>query len=267
MSDVWLDDQFDLEHSYSVSAITQCIQAEARWHAQANVDDAFAQLKQLQQAASEVYARYSDKHQALDAIVDCFYSDWSFSGTQQEMPEYRLNSVYFTLLYRTGNNLSLAIVLQAILEHCRFNADIALIDQSVMVQVSFSAQEYYLIEPASGQQIWHLQPENAETDNETLPEMVFDEEAYKLYLAHQKWAFIGAERFGDALACVELLIELLGDDPYERRDRGYLLNQIDRPELAKADLRFFVDECPDDPAIELVRHQIDELDNNNNTLH
>ncbi|WP_105255041.1 tetratricopeptide repeat protein [Pseudoalteromonas sp. T1lg75] len=266
MSDVWLDDQFDLEHSYSVSAINRCIAAESRWQAQAQSEQAYTQLQQLEQQAQEIVVRHEDdKHQALNEVVDSFYSEWGFSGTQQNVPEYRLNSVYFTLLYRTGNSLALGIILHGILEDAGFSADLVLVDQSVMVQVHFSDQEHYLIEPASGQQMWHLQPENAEPEQS--PELLIDEEIYKLYLAHQKWAFIAAERFGSAFACAELLLELMGDDPYERRDRGYLLNQINRPELAKEDLRFFVEECPDDPGIEIVRHQIDELDNNNNTLH
>ncbi|WP_462157796.1 tetratricopeptide repeat protein [Pseudoalteromonas sp. GB56] len=265
MSDVWLDDQFDLEHSYSVSAIKQCIEAQSQWQAQAKVQDAYDQLAQLTQEAASISQRFDDPHQALNAVVDCFYTHWGFSGTHQDVPEFRLNSVYFTLLYRTGNSLALGIVLHGILSDIGFDAELVLVDQAVMVQVNFSEQEQYLIEPASGQQQWHLQPENEEAEQG--PELLVDEEIYKLYLAHQKWAFIAAERFGSALACADLLLDLVGDDPYERRDRGYLLNQINRPELAKEDLRFFVDECPDNPGIEIVRHQIDELENNNNTLH
>ncbi|MFY8272781.1 tetratricopeptide repeat protein [Pseudoalteromonas sp. SSDWG2] len=265
MSDVWLDDQFDLEHTYTVSAVKRCIGAQAHWQAQADIQQATSLYESLLHEAVVINQRFDDKHQSLNAILDCFYGQWGFSGSQQDVPEFRLNSVYFTLLYRTGNSLALGIVLHGILADLGFDADMVLVDHAVMVQVNFSAQEHYLIEPTSGQQLWHLQPENDEPEQGH--ELLVDEEIYKLYLAHQKWAFIAAERFGSAFACAELLLEISGDDPYERRDRGYLLNQINRPELAKEDLRFFVDECPDDPGIDIVRHQIDELENNNNTLH
>ena len=90
---------------------------------------------------------------------------------------------------------------------------------------------------------------------------------FKLFLAQQKWSFISENKFGHALTCVEMLMELIGDDPYERRDRGYLLNQLDCPKMARDDLQFFVDECPDDPAIEIIQHQIEELEDNNKTHH
>ena len=64
-----------------------------------------------------------------------------------------------------------------------------------------------------------------------------------------------------------MLMELLGDDPYERRDRGYLLNQLDCPKMARDDLQYFIIECPDDLAIELIQHQIAEIEDNNNTHH
>ncbi|MEL0635138.1 transcriptional regulator, partial [Pseudoalteromonas carrageenovora] len=33
------------------------------------------------------------------------------------------------------------------------------------------------------------------------------------------------------------------------------------------DLQFFGDECPDDPAIEIIQHLIEELEDNNKTHH
>jgi regulator of sirC expression with transglutaminase-like and TPR domain len=37
--------------------------------------------------------------------------------------------------------------------------------------------------------------------------------------------------------------------------------------MARADLQFFIDECPDDPAIEIIQYQIEELEDNNKTHH
>jgi len=54
-------------------------------------------------------------------------------------------------------------------------------------------------------------------------------------------------------------LQLCPDDPYERRDRGYLLHQLDCPQVAVADYQFFIDQCPSDPSIEMIRTQVDKL--------
>ena len=43
----------------------------------------------------------------------------------------------------------------------------------------------------------------------------------------------------EALKCVECLMELLPEDPYERRDRGLVLNQLDCEAWAKGRFGLF----------------------------
>jgi regulator of sirC expression with transglutaminase-like and TPR domain len=64
-----------------------------------------------------------------------------------------------------------------------------------------------------------------------------------------------------------LLMQHDEEDPYERRDRGYILQHLERNDLAKDDLNYFVEECPEDPTIELVQSQISELEENSKTYH
>ena len=49
-------------------------------------------------------------------------------------------------------------------------------------------------------------------------------------------------------------------DPYEIRDRGYLLQNLKCDELAIKDFETFIEECPDDPSIEVLQSQIEEMD-------
>ncbi|KKM82628.1 hypothetical protein LCGC14_1317700, partial [marine sediment metagenome] len=176
----------------------------------------------------------------------------------------------YTLSMRSGSPTTLAIILCHFLQQANCDANLSLTQGDVGVHVAISDEEGYIIEPSSGQQSWYIIPENADEDDgqEQEPlELIFDDEVYKLFLAQQKWSFISENKFGHALTCVEMLMELIGDDPYERRDRGYLLNQLGCPKMARDDLQFFVDECPDDPAIEIIQHQIEELEDNNKTHH
>ncbi len=171
---------------------------------------------------------------------------------------------------RSGTPTTLAILLCHFLQHAKLDASVSITQGEVGIHVAMSDEEGYLVDPSSGQQSWYIIPENIDEENpqEQEPlELIFEDEVYKLFLAQQKWSFISENKFGHALTCVDLLMEMLGDDPYERRDRGYLLNQLGCPKMARDDLQFFVDECPDDPAIEIILHQIEELEDNHKTHH
>ncbi|MBQ4834530.1 tetratricopeptide repeat protein [Pseudoalteromonas sp. MMG010] len=265
--DEQLDDTFD---EYTPPALYRCISAESKWDPQIDLAPCFSLLKECEQQIDSICSQIKDVHERLEAVVDIFYSQWLYSASGLKVPEYKLSSFSYTLLMRSGSSTTLAILLCHFLQQAKFDASVTINKNDLGVHVAISEEEGYLLEPTTGQQSWYIIPENADEENgEQLEplELIFDDEVYKLYLAQQKWSFIAANKFGHALVCVEMLIDLLGDDPYERRDRGYLLNQLDCPKMARDDLQFFIDECPDDPAIEIIQHQLEELEDNNNTHH
>jgi regulator of sirC expression with transglutaminase-like and TPR domain len=267
------DDELDQEDSfddYTPPALYRCINAESKWDPQIDLAPCFSVLKDFEQQVDHVCIQKNDIHERLEAVVDMFYSQWLFSASGLVVPEHKLNSFSYTLTMRSGSPTTLAILLCHFLQQAKFDASVTINQNDLGVHVAISDEEGYLLEPTSGQQSWYIIPENADEENgqqqEPL-ELIFDDEVYKLFLAQQKWSFIAANKFGHALVCVEMLMDLLGDDPYERRDRGYLLNQLDCPKMARDDLQFFIDECPDDPAIEIIQHQLAELEDNNKTHH
>ncbi|MEH6395203.1 tetratricopeptide repeat protein [Pseudoalteromonas sp.] len=275
MTTPWFEDQnepyqdeaFD---TFVPQALYRCISAEAKWDPHADLSDSFATLSDFEEQVTALCQQHTDIHDRFDALVDMFFMQWLFSVSSLKVPEYTLNSFSYMLSMRSGSETTLAILLCHLLNHADFDANVTINNSEINVHVAISDEEGYLLEPSSGQQSWYIIPENASEENgdEQEPlELIFDEEVYKLYLAQQKWAFITSNKFGHALSCVEMLMELIGDDPYERRDRGYLLNQLDCPKMARDDLQFFIDECPDDPAIEIIQHQLEELEDNHKTHH
>ncbi|HCV05395.1 tetratricopeptide repeat protein [Pseudoalteromonas sp. SSMSWG5] len=261
------DEAFD---AYSSKVLYRCIDAELKWDPQVDLSACYETLNQLEDTVATFCSEIKEPHERLDKLLDTFYQHWLFSVSSLKVPEYTLNSFRYTITMRSGTQTTLAILLCHLIQHAELDASVTLSQGEVHVHVGISDEEGYLIEPSTGQQSWYITPENAceENGDEQEPlELVFDEELYKLYLAQQKWSFISESKFGHALHCVEMLMELLGDDPYERRDRGYLLNQLDCPKMARDDLQYFVNECPDDPAIEIIQHQIAEIEDNNNTHH
>jgi regulator of sirC expression with transglutaminase-like and TPR domain len=267
MTDLWFNEQDGSTDYIPQEPLLRCIDAERHWDAQAKLETSYCQLAELELQVDEICAKNTNLHERLDVLLDAFYTLWLFSGSDQNVPEHILNSVCYTLNMRSGSPTSLALILTHILKRAGYDAQMALSQGEVMVNVAMSGCESYLIDPNSGQQTWFIQAENESEKEEEPLELVIGDEAVKLYLAQQKWAFIAVDKFSHALSCVELLMDLIGDDPYERRDRGYLLNQLNCPKMAKEDLQFFVDECPDDPTIEIIQHQIAELADHNNILH
>ncbi|MGB0946318.1 MAG: tetratricopeptide repeat protein [Pseudoalteromonas marina] len=265
--DSYIDDAYD---DFTPAAIYRCIKAESKWDPQLDLTAAFDVLADFEKQINALCIVVPDYHDRLDKLLDTFYSTWLFSASSLKVPEHKLNSLSYTLTMRSGSPTTLAILLCHFLQQANLDASMSLNQGDIGVHIAMSDEEGYLVEPSSGQQSWYIIPENADEaegqEQEPL-ELIFDDEVYKLFLAQQKWSFISENKFGHALTCVEMLMELIGDDPYERRDRGYLLNQLDCPKMARDDLQFFVDECPDDPAIEIIQHQIEELEDNNKTHH
>lgn len=266
MTDIWFDEQDSSADYIPQHTLFRCIDAERQWDAQINLEESYCQLAELELAVDQLCREHTETHTLIDALLDAFYTRWLFSGSNQSEVEYKLNSVNHVLKMRTGNATSLALILTHLLQRAQLDVNMAFNQGDLMVHIALSAEEGYIVEPCGGNQTWYINAENDKKAEEPY-ELLFGDEAFKLYLAQQKWAFITADKFGHALSCVEQLMDLLGDDPYERRDRGYLLNQINCPKLAKADLQFFVDECPDDPTIEIIQHQIEELQDYNHVVH
>jgi regulator of sirC expression with transglutaminase-like and TPR domain len=263
----YIEDAYD---DFLPPAIYRCIKAEAKWDSQIDLTPSLEILTAFEQQIEAICQQMPDEHDRLDKLLDSFYSEWLFSASSLKVPEYKLNSISYTLSMRSGTPTTLAILLCHFLQHAKLNASVSITQGEVGIHVAMSDEEGYLVDPSSGQQSWYIIPENIDEENpqEQEPlELIFEDEVYKLFLAQQKWSFISENKFGHALTCVDLLMEMLGDDPYERRDRGYLLNQLGCPKMARDDLQFFVDECPDDPAIEIILHQIEELEDNHKTHH
>jgi regulator of sirC expression with transglutaminase-like and TPR domain len=63
------------------------------------------------------------------------------------------------------------------------------------------------------------------------------------------------------------LLSLNPDDPLQRRDRGFLLHQLDCFKVAVDDYRYFVEQCPKDPAAKILKLQLEKIDVVNNVLH
>ncbi len=259
----------DTEHEFAyIEPLFLCLKHEAQWLKNNSYDSSIAKLESLVERARALNADDTNHETQVNTLLDAYYTDWAFSGTGQAVAASKLNSLAYVLSHHTGNSVSLGMVLNYLLQQVGLDSNIVVFEGEVCVQIHVSAREGYIIEPCSGQQRWYVEPEN--DDNQELStafQLIDGEDLVKLFIGHQKWAFIAEQCYGEAFICVEKMMQLTGDDPYERRDRGYLLQHLDCADMAKEDFEFFIAECPDDPSIELVQHQLDELTVSDNTFH
>ena len=87
------------------------------------------------------------------------------------------------------------------------------------------------------------------------------------WLALLKSALLREERFTLALKCTDLALTFVPDDPYEIRDRGFIYQQLDCHQVAAADYQYFIDQCPDDPASELLKSQVNVMNEKTVIVH
>ncbi|MGO4998420.1 SirB1 family protein [Oceanisphaera sp. W20_SRM_FM3] len=82
-----------------------------------------------------------------------------------------------------------------------------------------------------------------------------------------KASFIHHQHFTHALMCSQLLLTLKPECPLERRDRGFLYEQLECHQLAVDDFEYFIEQCPEDPLAEVLKIQALALDLLPSVLH
>lgn len=257
----------DIPSDLFTDLLERCLEVEAQWFEPMDNVDVLLQFYQWQMQAeqlldSEFYQgrlQRVDKPQ-LDAVLQLLFMEWGLSGHAQPVPTSLLNSIGYALAFRTGDSVSLSIIIRSLLARLGWAVEVLLYQDDLYVEVQFNSQESYLVEPLTGNLSWVLRPENAapgEQDEDQF-EYLDEESLLKLFVSKQKWAFIEEDRFEQALTCVNVLMELSPDDGLEYRDRGFVLQKLDCEHLAWQDFNEFIRRCPHDPAAQLLKMQWDD---------
>ncbi|MBL4909605.1 MAG: tetratricopeptide repeat protein [Alteromonadaceae bacterium] len=164
------------------------------------------------------------------------------------------------------------IVMQELAQRCGLSCDVVFIPKMLMMRVICDEDYAVIFEPITGEPIdWHTLDQRL-TDLDGDPESIsLDGESNTVllrnYLLNLKNALINEQKFQQALRCVDLLLAIKPNDPIERRDRGFLFYQLDCFKVACDDYRYFVEQCPEDPAAQLLKIQLDNIQLDNTVLH
>ena len=187
-------------------------------------------------------------------FIDNHKTNWPISSFQ----------VAPSLNQRLMSPIVKALLVCEIVNACGFSSDLVFVPNKVMVRLSCDEQYAIVFDAVTGESLdWHeldlrLDELNGDPSQHDFASMnrqaIFVE-----YLSSLKNALIREKEFEKALLCVDLLLSLNPDDPLQRRDRGFLLHQLDCFKVAVDDYRYFVEKCPKDPAAQLLKIQLDNI--------
>lgn len=207
--------------------------------------------------------------QTFKRFIQFFYVELAFSGDEKNYFSCQYSLLDHVLDYRTGIPVSLAIVFQFMGRALGFDVRGVNFPGHFLLKCSFKQHPNIYLDPLNGKQLSRQdleslyfsilqQIEDEKMPEEALQEASCDETIVRL-LHNLKASYINEKCYSEALTAVELLVNLCPNDPYERRDRGFLLHQLDCTQVAIADYQYFIRKCPKDPATQLLQVQLQQL--------
>jgi len=165
-----------------------------------------------------------------------------------------------------------ALFVCEIINACGFSTDLVFVPNKVMVRLCCDDDYAIIFDAVTGESIdWNeLDSRLDELDNDPSEHRLksMNRQAILVeYLSGLKKTLIHEKVFDKALLCVDFLLSLTPDDPLQRRDRGFLLHQLDCFKVAVDDYRYFVEKCPKDPAAQLLKIQLENITLREPTFH
>nr|WP_246283078.1 tetratricopeptide repeat protein [Marinifaba aquimaris] len=199
-------------------------------------------------------------------LLDFFYIDNIFSIPERVGIKFdaRHYSVFDVLSFKTGQSNVLAMLLADFSRTVGFKTELVQAPNTALVRIEVDDNEYIFIEASTGNsldwpQIQALYQDKLEDgQKEIAVEASLDEDWVRQILISYKSILLTQSDYQKALAVCEALVKSEPDNPYHRRDRGYLLEQLECKPLAVADYRYFVENCPDDPVAKLLKSQLEQ---------
>ncbi|WNC67215.1 tetratricopeptide repeat protein [Thalassotalea nanhaiensis] len=164
------------------------------------------------------------------------------------------------------------LLLLHIIRCCGFQVDAVYVPNEVMLRIVCDEDYAIIFNCLDGTPInWHELDQrlnNDENPNEHVTlEAISDKNLIVQYLISLKNSLIREQMFSEALQCVELILALNPNDPYHRRDRGFLLQQLDCFKVAFDDYQYFVERCPKDPQAKILQMQLDMISSIDTVIH
>ena len=230
--------------------------------------------------------------EALEIIIEQCQAVINEIETPLERAEILLNELYFShlfidsyqttwpvesysiagLIHRLMSPIVKAALVKEIVVSCGFEADLVFVPNKIMVRLCCDEEYAIIFDAVTGESLnWHeldLRLDELDGDPSQHELLTVDNQALLVeHLTSLKNSLVRDQSFAKALKCIDIILSLTPDDPLQRRDRGFLLHQLDCFKVAVDDYRYFVEQCPKDPAAQILKLQLDKINLIDNVLH
>lgn len=212
---------------------------------------------------SQLSKEASSDHDKLQMLLTSVYQKQGFIGDWKAFFKVKNALLSTVLTRRKGVPISLGILLIEMLNQNGFTAQGVCLPSGFIVKVELEKTTVY-IDPFNGELKSVAQLElkvrgHLGNHARITPDMLLtdtNETIIKRYVSVLKAAYIQADNIEQALLCSDILLRFDKEDALEVRDRGFLFQQLDCFQLACNDFAYFIEQCPDDPLVNLLKQQI-----------
>lgn len=233
------------------------------------------QLQKLAQEAEHALMDEPNPHLRLEGLIRLFYREWGFQGDHQQY--YSSDNLYLdkVLERKKGIPVSLGAIFLYLARYLDLPVSSVGFPTQYILKVDWYDGEQQYINPFDGEFVsrhtlaaWlkgHRGP-FTELLREHL-DVAENVDILARWLTVMKSALLREENYADALRCSDMALEFRPGDPHEIRDRGYIYQQLDCGHVAAMDYEYFIEQCPEDPAADLLKMQVKVLNDEPLTLH
>ncbi len=252
-----------IESKDSNDLLLEILELEESWQQALSRENIDFQLNYMVDHLSQFRVEDEPTQDELYEVIDSMFDELALSGPGlQELPDSALSSLSYCIEARTGNYMSLAILMAYLLKRLGFNAFIAELSDDVALVVKLNNSELIVIDSISGATDYLITSDDMSDSMHnglaSFAKPIPHDELIKETISEQKLCLLAEGHYEEALACVETMMALLPEDPYERRDRGIVLQQLECDHVAKDDLKYFIKACPNDPMATIFKTQLEE---------
>jgi len=235
-------------------------------------DQSLDSLETIIEQCQAVIAEIESPLEQAEILLNELYYQHLFIDKHKSVWPIDSFKVAISLNQRLMSPMVKAVLVCEIINACGFVTDLVFVPTKVMVRLCCDEQHAIIFDAVTGESLdWHeldLRLDELEGDPSQHEIATMNRQAILVeHLSVLKNALIRELAFDKALLCVDLLLSLNPDDPLQRRDRGFLLHQLDCFKVAVDDYRYFVEQCPKDPAAQLLKIQLDNITLTEPTFH
>ncbi|MGC9401297.1 SirB1 family protein [Vibrio genomosp. F10] len=222
------------------------------------------ELERLLSEAELALCHENNEKQKFESFLRLFYQEWGFKGDKDAY--FNSNNAFIdkVLERRKGIPVSLGALILYLGRKLGFPIEGVTFPTQFIIKLTWYGEKPLYLNPFDGEyvsmhtlQAWLIGQEGplAQIKSKHL-DVADNPTIIGRWLALLKSSLLREERYTLALQCSNLALTFVPDDPYEIRDRGFIYQQLDCHQIASSDFQYFVDQCPDDPASELLKNQI-----------